>query len=250
MIASFFDVEVRIIERYISKYAEKLEANGYTVLKGKKLKEFLEIYEDTFATDINVGHEIRALSVFDFRAFLNMGMLAMTLMAKPKLIILDEPMNGLDPDGVIELRKILRDLRDEGSSILISSHQLTEMEKVTDRVLLFEQGSIVLEIDDLKEIQSKNQYSITLEKSEKMNEIIDKYNLEYKENSDTTFNIFRGDLNNVIKDLIESNIEIKDIVKICCRLKRCFMILLERFKCHSLSFTVPDYSVSRISIFP
>lgn len=91
----------------------------------------------------------------------------MTLMAKPKLIILDEPMNGLDPDGVIELRKILRDLRDEGSSILLSSHQLTEMEKVTDRVLLLEQGSMVLEIDDLKEIQSKNQYSITVEKVKK-----------------------------------------------------------------------------------
>ena len=75
MVASFFCVEIRTIERYISKYGEELESNGYTVLKGKKLQEFLKIYENTFATDINVGHKIRNLSVFDFRAFLNIAML-------------------------------------------------------------------------------------------------------------------------------------------------------------------------------
>ena len=75
MVAVFFGVDIRTIERYISKYSEELESNGYTVLKGKKLQEFLNAYESNFATDINVGHKIRALSVFDFRAFLNMSML-------------------------------------------------------------------------------------------------------------------------------------------------------------------------------
>ena len=75
MVASFFGVEVRTIERYISKYSEELESNGYTVLKGKELLEFLKVYESTFVTDINVGHKIRALSIFDFRAFLNIAML-------------------------------------------------------------------------------------------------------------------------------------------------------------------------------
>jgi len=75
MVASFFGVEIRTIERYIAKYSEELGRNGYTVLKGKKLQEFLKIYTSDFATDINVGHKIRALSVFDFRAFLNIAML-------------------------------------------------------------------------------------------------------------------------------------------------------------------------------
>lgn len=75
MVASFFGVDVRTIERYISKYDEELRQNGYTVLKGKNLQEFLKSYESSFVTDINVGHKIRALSVFDFRAFLNMAML-------------------------------------------------------------------------------------------------------------------------------------------------------------------------------
>lgn len=91
MVASFFGVDVRTIERYISKYDEELRQNGYTVLKGKNLQEFLKSYESSFVTDINVGHKIRALSVFDFRAFLNMAMLLVEseTAAELRRIILD-----------------------------------------------------------------------------------------------------------------------------------------------------------------
>lgn len=75
MLASYFDVEVRTVERYISNFADELKANGYELLKGKHLQAFIEAYDATFATDINVGHKIRSISVFDFRAFLNMAML-------------------------------------------------------------------------------------------------------------------------------------------------------------------------------
>lgn len=75
LIAVFFNVEIRTIERYISTNIDELTANGYKVLKGAKLKEFIAAYNKHFATDINVGHKIRALSVFDFRSFLNMAML-------------------------------------------------------------------------------------------------------------------------------------------------------------------------------
>lgn len=75
LVAAFFDVDVRTIERYISANLEELSENGYAVLRGVKLKAFIEAYNEHFATDINVGHKIRALSVFDFRSFLNMAML-------------------------------------------------------------------------------------------------------------------------------------------------------------------------------
>ena len=75
MVASYFDVDIRIIERYINNFSEELITNGFEVLRGKKLQDFIIIYNNTFATDINVGHKIRALSVFDFRAFLNIAML-------------------------------------------------------------------------------------------------------------------------------------------------------------------------------
>ena len=75
LVAAFFDVEIRTIERYISTNLEELTENGYAVLRGAKLKAFIAAYNEHFATDINVGHKIRALSVFDFRSFLNMAML-------------------------------------------------------------------------------------------------------------------------------------------------------------------------------
>ena len=75
MVASYFDVDIRTIERYINNFSEELITNGFEVLRGKKLQDFIIIYNNTFATDINVGHKIRALSVFDFRAFLNIAML-------------------------------------------------------------------------------------------------------------------------------------------------------------------------------
>lgn len=67
-------------------------------------------------------------------------MLAMTLMAKPELIILDEPKNGLDPQAVFELREQMEQIRKEGSSILFSSHQLEEVERLSDRVLILNHG--------------------------------------------------------------------------------------------------------------
>ena len=75
LVAAFFDVEIRTIERYISTNLEELTENGYAVLRGAKLKAFIAAYNEHFATDINVGHKIRALSVFDFRSFLNIAML-------------------------------------------------------------------------------------------------------------------------------------------------------------------------------
>ena len=74
-VAAFFDVEVRTIERYISANLDELSKNGYAVLRGAKLKAFIAAYDAHFVTDINVGHKIRALSVFDFRSFLNIAML-------------------------------------------------------------------------------------------------------------------------------------------------------------------------------
>lgn len=74
-VASFFDVDIRTISRYIEQYNDELTENGYIVLRGQKLKSFLAAVPDSFAKDINVPSKIRQLGVFDFRAFLNMAML-------------------------------------------------------------------------------------------------------------------------------------------------------------------------------
>ena len=67
MVSSFFEIDLRTVERYISTFSDELKANGLEVLKGKRLLEFISQYNITFATDINVGRKIRSLTVFDFR---------------------------------------------------------------------------------------------------------------------------------------------------------------------------------------
>ena len=75
MVSDFFEVDTRTIERCISSFSDELKQNGYEVLKGKKLKAFLNAFQEHFGADIYVGTQITVLGVFDFRAFLNVAML-------------------------------------------------------------------------------------------------------------------------------------------------------------------------------
>jgi ABC-2 type transport system ATP-binding protein len=71
-------------------------------------------------------------------------MLAKTLVAEPKVLLLDEPASGVDPQGRIELKNVLRRLGEEGKTILISSHILTEMNEFCTSVAIMERGSLVI----------------------------------------------------------------------------------------------------------
>ena len=68
--------------------------------------------------------------------------LAQAMLGKPKLLILDEPTNGLDPNGIHVLRILLRKLADEGITIFFSSHLLSEVEELCDRVVVLHRGEV------------------------------------------------------------------------------------------------------------
>ena len=74
-IASFFEIDERTIERYLEIHEKELKVNGYEVLKGKRLREFKLLVKDIEVTDINVAQSTANLGIFNFRAFLNLGML-------------------------------------------------------------------------------------------------------------------------------------------------------------------------------
>jgi ABC-2 type transport system ATP-binding protein len=68
-----------------------------------------------------------------------------TLLHDPELIILDEPQSGLDPVNMVLVRNLLRELKDEGRTILLSTHMMGEAEKMADEIVLIHRGKVVLD---------------------------------------------------------------------------------------------------------
>jgi ABC-2 type transport system ATP-binding protein len=96
-----------------------------------KLK--LTRYRDTKAKVLSLGNQQR------------LG-LAKALMHQPKLLILDEPINGLDPEGIVEVRELLKSLAQNGTTIFISSHILGEISKIANRIGIIHEGSLIKEL--------------------------------------------------------------------------------------------------------
>ena len=71
--------------------------------------------------------------------------IARCLLSDPRLLILDEPMNGLDPAGILEMRHLIRSLVDEGRTVMVSSHLLDEVEKTCDMVAILDSGRLLAE---------------------------------------------------------------------------------------------------------
>ncbi len=82
--------------------------------------------------------------------------IAQALISKPKLLILDEPTNGLDPIGISELRDLVRSFPKQGITVILSSHILSEVSQVADEIGIIHNGTL--------EFEGKNDGSIKLEK--------------------------------------------------------------------------------------
>lgn len=76
MVADFFEIDIRTVERYVSANLSELEENGYKLLKGSDLKGFIEVVKNSeFSDSIGAKYKITQMAVFDFKAFLNLAML-------------------------------------------------------------------------------------------------------------------------------------------------------------------------------
>lgn len=78
--------------------------------------------------------------------------IASSLLGDPRVLVLDEPTNGLDPDGIRWIRSLLRALASEGRTVLVSSHLITEMEGIADDVVVIAHGRKVAEGADRKSV--------------------------------------------------------------------------------------------------
>lgn len=85
--------------------------------------------------------------------------IAQALLGKPKLLILDEPTNGLDPQGIKEMREFIRNLAADGLSVFVSSHLLSEIQLMCDRVAIISNGT-VLAVGEVNELLKETQHQV------------------------------------------------------------------------------------------
>jgi len=95
-------------------------------------------------------------------------LLAQALLNDPEILFLDEPTNGLDPRGAVELRELVRKLRKEGKTIFFSSHILVEVEEVSDEIGIISQGKLLIDgsQEEIKRKFMEGRYLITVETKE------------------------------------------------------------------------------------
>ena len=104
-------------------------------VRAHRIEEVLEVVGLTSAADRKVGE-------FSLGMRQRLG-LATALLSEPEILILDEPANGLDPEGVHWLRQLLRGFAVEGRTVLVSSHILAEVAQTVDSVVILDRGHLV-----------------------------------------------------------------------------------------------------------
>lgn len=97
-------------------------------------------------------------------------LLTMALLNEPKLLILDEPLNGLDPTSAIHVRELFLQLCEQGTTILLSSHNLAEIDRVTSKVLFLKDGRLMKE--DLSQYEQAY-YELTVNNLTQSKEILE-----------------------------------------------------------------------------
>ncbi|EIJ79253.1 ABC transporter related protein [Bacillus methanolicus PB1] len=143
--------------------------------------------------------------------------IAQALLHKPKLLILDEPTNGLDPAGIREIRDYLRKLaREENLAVIVSSHLLAEMELMADRIAIIQQGELldVQRINDFIETSETNYILQTEPKNEALNLINMYFNSKKAKikDHDIVLNLNKEDIPALIGYLIDNDIKVYGVV--------------------------------------
>lgn len=136
-------------------------------------------------------------------------LLAMAIINQPKLLILDEPLNGLDPTSAIRVRELLLALEREGTAILLSSHNLAEIDRVTSKVLFLKDGKLIQE--DLKEFEEVH-YVIAVDQGEKAKNILNDASIFVEiEQDNLLLNNEEYNLHDVIALLAKNEVKITGI---------------------------------------
>ncbi|MDT9025392.1 MULTISPECIES: ABC transporter ATP-binding protein [Rossellomorea] len=154
--------------------------------------------------------------------------LAQCLLHKPKLLILDEPTNGLDPAGIREIRAYIRKLaQEEGMAVIVSSHLLSEMEMMCDRIGIIQSGKLV----DVQQVRdfvegSEQVYHFEVNEVEKVKAVLKKFDpgIKYEtKGSEVQVALTKEQVPNVIRAFVEADVQIYSVMPIAKTLEDRFL---------------------------
>ena len=189
------------------------------------LKYFASMYEGISDEDISQVADLVKMGkrIDDKVKSYSLGMrqrvgIAQAILHKPRLLVLDEPTNGLDPLGIKELRDLLKYLSKEAEiGVLVSSHLLSEMELMCDRIYVIDEGKIIGErtigqIEDEHHLESVFSYSFNTSDNDGVYAMFKKMeaNCDVKPGA-VTLVMKRKHIPGIIKDLVEKNIDIYSV---------------------------------------
>lgn len=136
------------VQEHIDFIGHAYDVNNYKDLAAEYLELFrLDSKRDTIAKELSKG----------MRQKLSM---ILALITEPKAILVDEPMMGLDPQSIEDTLKLLKDLKDKGTSVLLSTHVIDIVSDVWDRAYIMKNGHVICEVlrKDIKDKSLKEIY--------------------------------------------------------------------------------------------
>ncbi|MDI9504061.1 MAG: ATP-binding cassette domain-containing protein [Erysipelotrichaceae bacterium] len=140
--------------------------------------------------------------------------IAMCLLANPKFLLLDEPMNGLDPEGVVLMRDLIKSLSEQGITFLISSHMLGELSKVATRYGFIHEGKLIKEITREELEQSQKgllNVKVSEENVEKLKIVLTKNNIKFDD--EDGIKIYDQTIEDIVELLTKNGITLKGITE-------------------------------------
>lgn len=162
------------------------EIEYYGSLGGEYDQDYVKELTDRLKLD--VGQKIGSLSTGNYQK----TALVIALMHKPKLLILDEPTNGLDPLVQAEFNKIIFDLKKSGSTVFVSSHILSEVQEICDEFIFIKEGRIVAQLTRVDLINSTDKTIIVRTTSSNHDRVIG-----YLKENDVDYRFENGDLDDL-----------------------------------------------------
>jgi ABC-2 type transport system ATP-binding protein len=150
--------------------------------------------------------------------------IAAAILAQPKYLILDEPANGLDPEGIVWLREFLKSYADEGNTVFVSSHLLSEMSKMADNVIVIGRGKMIADTSIKQLIASSGHASIFVRtpKSTELEKVLKTNKLTYEKARDG-FSVTGVSTDDLGKLAFDSNIQLLELAKHSASLEEVFM---------------------------